>query len=1083
MAEHRAVASGDWHEVRIYPTPAGASAYYRQINERKRAELERETTLGFLRLINQSASLVELVRAATTFFQQQSGCEAVGIRLRDGDDYPYFEARGFPEQFVLLENSLCARDAAGRICRDKAGYPIMECMCGNVICGRFDAAQEFFSERGSFSTGNTTTLLATSSEEDRQARTRNRCNGEGYESVALIALRTGEERLGLLQLNDRNVGRFAPEDVALWERLADQLAVAVGKMRLEEELRRSRQEREELLERERDAAAAAAAVPAPLPQGELTAHSMPLAWLVLPALTILVVLLAALRVRAAWPSTPLFIAMNLIVAPVSLVVAYLAARTYLAERSRSVLLLGCGGLSLGFGFVLVGLHVPGTTQNALWALDGVLICLGGFCHLAGVLSGPSAGRPRAGSAWPVVASYAVVATVLLVCVVLIRSRLWPLVFVEGSGQTGFGRATLVVATILFALSALVLAVGRRFAWSDFRYWYALGLGMMALAAGGSLFELRAGDAVNWTVRLSLCLSALFLLLAVWPSVRKRGTWTLPLQAALRESEQRYQSLIELSPDAILVHSDGRYVFANPAGARLFGAARPDELLGRDVLELIEPAYRGLTAARVARAYGGEATAPAEMQFRRLDGSPIEAEVAGSRVEFAGRAAIQLVARDVTGRKRAEHDRQLLLEELQIKEQKLEAQAEELRLHNADLAERARLADSLNAINRLLHATLDFGTIMQGALDEGVEALAATSGLIEMREGSQWVVRYQHGLAGADVGLRLSVAEAPIATRVEERGEPLAIADLRGDAIVDVGLARTYALRSVLAVPLVARAAVTGCLLLCGNEVRSFSDAEIDFGRKLGATVSMALENARLYEEQQRIAQTLQENFLHEPPTVAGLELGVVAKTANEPELVGGDFSDVFVIDDTHIVVLIGDVAGKGVRAAGLTETVRSTVRALAAIDCSPAFVLTKANELLLRFDPDEPHVTAFLAVLDPHTGHLSCASAGHPAPVHLGAFSCRTLDVVFGPPLGTFEWPYANAHAMLTLEDYLVLFTDGVTEARRDGEMYGEARLVEAAAGLRGLSAREVAEGVLQDVGSYAHRLADDIQIVVLRLA
>ncbi len=137
-----------------------------------------------------------------------------------------------------------------------------------------------------------------------------------------------------------------------------------------------------------------------------------------------------------------------------------------------------------------------------------------------------------------------------------------------------------------------------------------------------------------------------------------------------------------------------------------------------MLELIEPAYRRLTAARVAQAYAGEATPPAEMQFRRLDGSPIEAEVAGSRVEFAGRAAIQLVARDVTDRKRAEHDRQLLLEELQIKEQKLEAQAEELRLHNADLAERARLADSLNAINRSLHATLDFGTIMQGAPRRG-----------------------------------------------------------------------------------------------------------------------------------------------------------------------------------------------------------------------------------------------------------------------------------------------------------------------------------------------------------------------------
>ncbi len=130
---------------------------------------------------------------------------------------------------------------------------------------------------------------------------------------------------------------------------------------------------------------------------------------------------------------------------------------------------------------------------------------------------------------------------------------------------------------------------------------------------------------------------------------------------------------------------------------------------------------------------------------------------------------------------------------------------------------------------------------------------------------------------------------------------------------------------------------------------------------------------------------------------------MVTKTAFEPDLVGGDFSDVFVVDDTHVVVLIGDVAGKGVRAAGLTETVRSTVRALATIDTSPAFILARSNELLLRFDPAEPHVTAFLAVLDPHTGHLSYASAGHPAPVHLGAFTCRTLEVAFGPPLGTFE--------------------------------------------------------------------------------
>ena len=171
------------------------------------------------------------------------------------------------------------------------------------------------------------------------------------------------------------------------------------------------------------------------------------------------------------------------------------------------------------------------------------------------------------------------------------------------------------------------------------------------------------------------------------------------------------------------------------------------------------------------------------------------------------------------------------------------------------------------------------------------------------------------------------------------------------------------------------------------------------------------------------------------------------------------------------------------RAAGLTETVRSTVRAFAAVDPSPAFILGKTNELLLRFDPDEPHVTAFCAVLDPHTGHLSYASAGHPAPVHLGAFTCRPLEVAFGPPLGSFECPYADAHAMLTLEDYLVLYTDGVTEARRDGELLGEQRLLEIVGGLRGRSAQEVAEGVRDAALAFAGRLRDDLQVVVLRLA
>ncbi len=238
---HR-LANGEVRWVDVYSSPFETQgkkmlfSVIHDITERRQAEEERESSMGFLRLINESRTKKDAIRAAVTFFQKKSGCEAVGIRLHEKDDYPYHESRGFPQEFVQAENSLCARDDAGRPVLDTDGYPVMECMCGNVIQGRFDPSKPFFTARGSFWTNSTTELLASTTDADRQTRTRNRCNGEGYESVALIALRLGEERLGLLQLNDRQKGRFSPAAISLWERLADYLAVALAKFQAEEAL-------------------------------------------------------------------------------------------------------------------------------------------------------------------------------------------------------------------------------------------------------------------------------------------------------------------------------------------------------------------------------------------------------------------------------------------------------------------------------------------------------------------------------------------------------------------------------------------------------------------------------------------------------------------------------------------------------------------------------------------------------------------------------------------------------------------------------------------------------------------------------
>ena len=207
------------------------------------SEAERELVLDLLRLMNREDGLQELIRDVTILLRNWSGCEAVGIRLRDEEDFPYFETRGFPEEHVRLENRLCAVDEKGEMIRDSAGNPVLECMCGNVLCSRFDPSLPFFTERGSFWTGSTSDLLASTSEEERQARTRNRCHGEGYESVLLAPVRHGSQTLGLLQLNDSRKHLFTPDLVETVERLASCLAIGLVQR---EQAQRLRDREEEL---------------------------------------------------------------------------------------------------------------------------------------------------------------------------------------------------------------------------------------------------------------------------------------------------------------------------------------------------------------------------------------------------------------------------------------------------------------------------------------------------------------------------------------------------------------------------------------------------------------------------------------------------------------------------------------------------------------------------------------------------------------------------------------------------------------------------------------------------------------------
>ncbi|MFH0784274.1 MAG: PAS domain S-box protein [Pseudomonadota bacterium] len=218
------------------------------ITKRKFKEDLGELSTLLIAPITTPEDLLQRMSSLTASLQKWSGCEAVGIRLQNGDDYPYYETRGFPAAFVQAESRLCSYGPDREILRDSEDKSVLECMCGNILRGRFDPAKPFFSAKGSFWTNGTTALLAGTTEADRQTPTRNRCNREGYESVALVPFRANDQIIGLLQFNDHRPNRFSSALIAHFERLADLLTIALSRRQTEILLRESEERFRNIIE-------------------------------------------------------------------------------------------------------------------------------------------------------------------------------------------------------------------------------------------------------------------------------------------------------------------------------------------------------------------------------------------------------------------------------------------------------------------------------------------------------------------------------------------------------------------------------------------------------------------------------------------------------------------------------------------------------------------------------------------------------------------------------------------------------------------------------------------------------------------
>ncbi|MHC4597035.1 MAG: PAS domain-containing protein, partial [Planctomycetota bacterium] len=207
------------------------------ITERKNVEARQRLAGRILESLSREVAGLEAIRDVVSLVKEFSGFEAVGIRLHEGDDFPYFETKGFSEGFVQAENYLCVRDKNGKQIYDSQGDRVLECMCGNVLSGRTDPTLPFFTEGGSFWTNSTTKLLASARAEDLQTPVRGHCNKAGYESVALIPLRSGDQIVGLLQLNDTRPGRFTTEMIRFLEEIGASIGIALARIGAEEDVK------------------------------------------------------------------------------------------------------------------------------------------------------------------------------------------------------------------------------------------------------------------------------------------------------------------------------------------------------------------------------------------------------------------------------------------------------------------------------------------------------------------------------------------------------------------------------------------------------------------------------------------------------------------------------------------------------------------------------------------------------------------------------------------------------------------------------------------------------------------------------
>jgi serine phosphatase RsbU (regulator of sigma subunit) len=271
-------------------------------------------------------------------------------------------------------------------------------------------------------------------------------------------------------------------------------------------------------------------------------------------------------------------------------------------------------------------------------------------------------------------------------------------------------------------------------------------------------------------------------------------------------------------------------------------------------------------------------------------------------------------------------------------------------------------------------------------------------------------------------------------------------------------------------------------ILCLDPARPIDADTLAAAGTIAQQAALAIDNARLYQQQKEFAETMQRSLLpRERPAIAGLDVGTVYESAAQVD-VGGDVFDFMELADGRLAVVLGDVTGHGIDATADMAMAKFVFRSLAREHSEPSEFLAHANDVVVGEIAVGKFITMAYVTADPR-GAVLCASAGHPEPriVHpdgtVVALACGGLALGIDAPQ-----TYEQVRADLPEGAAVVLYTDGVIEARKQRELFGLARLDEVLAANAARPAQELADEVLAACRAYAGSdLTDDCAIVVIR--